>query len=130
MKTSSIIFILLLSSGAALFGQQARFESEEIVFKPKLGVCTSIMNHEIVAAAGFDYIEEGVRRFLIPDKSEEEFHKNMEILKESKIPIRACNGFLPGSLKSTGPDIKHDEINPELFNFYCNSSSIIGSKPG
>jgi sugar phosphate isomerase/epimerase len=79
-------------------------------FAPKLGVCTSIQNHEIVAAAGFDYIEDGVRRFLIPDKSDEEFQKNLAILEESSIPIRACNGFLPGYLKSTGPDIKHEEI--------------------
>jgi len=79
-------------------------------FSPKLGVCTSIKNHEIVAEAGFDYIEEGVRRFLIPTKSEEEFEKNLAILKESTIPIIACNGFLPGSLKSTGSDIHHEEI--------------------
>lgn len=75
-----------------------------------LGVCTSINNHAIVAAAGFDYIEEGVRRFLIPDQSEEEFEKNLAILKESTIPVRACNGFLPRSLKSTGQNIQHDEI--------------------
>jgi len=79
-------------------------------FKPELGVCTSIKNHEIVAAAGFDYIEESVGRFLIPGNSEEEFEKNLAILKESSIPIRACNGFLPGHLKTTGPETHHPQI--------------------
>ena len=106
MKTRNILLILLVSFTASSFSQEEGSTS----FNPKLGVCTSINNHQIVAAAGFDYIEEGVRRFLIPDKPEEEFLKNMEVLKESEIPIRACNGFLPGSLKSTGPEIKHEEI--------------------
>ncbi len=83
---------------------------EEEIFKPLLGVCTSIDNHEKVAAAGFDYIEEGVRRFLIPTKSDEEFEKRLAILKRSDIPILACNGFLPGYLKSTGPETQHDAI--------------------
>jgi len=98
--------ILLLFLVTLSYGQ----EENKTRFAPKLGVCTSITNHEIVAAAGFDYIEEGVRRFLIPDKPEEEFQKKLSILKKSSIPILACNGFLPGSLKSTGPEIKHDEI--------------------
>jgi len=79
-------------------------------FAPKLGVCTSITNHELVAAAGFDYIEEGVQRFLIPDKPEEDFQKNLSVLKESTIPILACNGFLPGRLKTTGPNPQHEQI--------------------
>lgn len=79
-------------------------------FKPELGVCTSIKNHKIVAAAGFDYIEESVRRFLVPEKSEEEFEKNLLIFRKSSLPIRACNGFLPGYLKTTGLETKHAEI--------------------
>ena len=86
---------------------------QEIVepeFSPKLGVCTSINNHEIVAAAGFDYIEESVGRFLVPSQPEENFQKNLSIFKESSIPILACNSFLPGSLKTTGPEPRHEEI--------------------
>lgn len=82
----------------------------EKAFSPKLGVCTSIKNHKIVAAAGFDYIEESVGRFLIPGKSEDEFEKNLAILRKSSIPIIACNGFLPGHLKTTGEATNHEEI--------------------
>ena len=104
-----LTFLSLILLTLSLISLEAQ-EADSQKFAPKLGVCTSITNHEIVADAGFDYIEEGVRRFLIPDKSEEEFQKNLDILKESYIPILACNGFLPGSLKSTGPETQHDEI--------------------
>lgn len=79
-------------------------------FSPKLGVCTSVNNHDLVSKAGFDYIEEGTGRFLVPDKPEEDFLANLRILENSSIPVLACNGFLPGKLKSTGPEIHHDEI--------------------
>ncbi|MCK5821493.1 MAG: sugar phosphate isomerase/epimerase [Bacteroidales bacterium] len=104
MKTpaTTILLVLILSSNC--------FAQEYLGFTPELGVCTSIKNHEIVAAAGFDYIEESVGRFLIPGESEEAFEKNLAILKESSIPIRACNGFLPGSLKTTGPETHHPQI--------------------
>ena len=100
--TFSFVFFLVVHAG---FGQ-----NDTKLFQPELGVCTSIKNHEIVAAAGFDYIEEGVQRFLIPEKSEEEFEKNMAILKESSIPIKACNGFIPGKFKTTGPETHHPQI--------------------
>ena len=97
---------LLLFAFSFSFGQNTNNSK----FSPKLGVCTSINNHALIAAAGFDYIEESVGRFLIPSQPEEEFQKNLAILKESSIPILACNSFLPGNLKTTGPDPKHEEI--------------------
>jgi sugar phosphate isomerase/epimerase len=102
MKTSIILTLSFI-----FFGLHAQ---ESKSFHPKLGVCTSVNNHEMVAAAGFDYIEESVGRFLIPTKSDEDFNKNLEILKNSSLPVLACNGFLPGNLKSTGPEIHHSEI--------------------
>ena len=107
MNKIELSLIIIVSSIAASASAQKNTDKK---FTPKLGVCTSIRNHEVVAAAGFDYIEESVRRFLVPDKPEEEFEKNMDILKQSTIPILACNGFLPESLKSTGPETQHDEI--------------------
>lgn len=79
-------------------------------FHPLLGVCTSVANHEVVAAAGFDYIEEGVQRFLVPLSPDSVFREKLELVKQSSIPVLACNGFLPGTLKSTGPETHHNEI--------------------
>lgn len=79
-------------------------------FNPGLGICTGLSNHEIVEQGGFNYIEAGVRRFLIPTKSDEEFAKKMQELESSNIKIEACNGFLPGSLKSVGENADHEGI--------------------
>ena len=98
-----IIFLFVCLVGGTVFGQDSRFE-------PLLGVCTSVNNHRMVAAAGFDYIEESVGRFLVPDKEEAIFESNLAVLKESAIPVWACNGFLPGSLKTTGPETHHPQI--------------------
>ena len=75
-----------------------------------IGVCTSVENASLVKQAGGDYIEEGVRRFLVPERSREEFDRRLEVARTSGIRIRACNSFLPGELKSTGPEADPDGI--------------------
>lgn len=79
-------------------------------FDPPLGVCTSIKNAEMLASHGYNYIEEGVRSFLVPDKDEETFLENLAIAENSPVPIKACNSFLPGTMKSVGHEAVHDEI--------------------
>ena len=79
-------------------------------FAPRIGICTSVANAGIAKNAGCDYIEEGVRSFLVPDRPDAEFQAKLDLLKGSPLPIRACNGFLPETLKSVGPEARHDEI--------------------
>lgn len=79
-------------------------------FLDQIGVCTSLANRDIPEAAGCSYIEESVRSFLMPEQPEENFQASLQAVKDSKIPVRACNGFLPGSLKAVGPETKHPEI--------------------
>ena len=84
--------------------------SQRAVFAPKLGVCTSVDKAGLLKEAGCDYTEEAVGRFLIPGESDDKFAKKFSRFEESEFPILACNSFLPGSLRSTGPDTKHDQI--------------------
>ena len=84
--------------------------SQRAVFAPKLGVCTSVDKAGLLKEAGCDYTEEAVGRFLIPAATDEKFAEKFSRFEESGFPILACNSFIPGSLKSTGPDTKHDEI--------------------
>lgn len=79
-------------------------------FAPKIGVCTSVANAAMAKAAGCDYIEEGVRSFLVPDRPEAEFLEKFEALERSPLPVPACNSFLPESLKSVGPGARHDDL--------------------
>ncbi len=79
-------------------------------FSPPIGVCTSIGNAATLKSGGCAYVEESVQGFLIPDKPESEFREKVKVFKGSALPILACNSFLPGSLKSVGPEPQHDEI--------------------
>lgn len=104
-KFSNIVVaaVLLLITGSAQMVKAKKFN-------PNLGVCTRITNHKIIEESGYQFIEEGVRKFLIPTRSEDEFAKKMEELKASNIKIEACNSFLSGSLKSVGEDANHEGI--------------------
>ncbi len=79
-------------------------------FAPKIGVCASLENAELIRQSGGDYIEVGVRRFLVPDKPDADFAANLKAAKACKLPIRAANGFLPGSLKCVGPEADHAAV--------------------
>ena len=103
-----IISIAAASTGFFACGARSRKAGKG--FLSNIGVCTSIQNHELAHNAGCTYIEDGVRRFLIPGKTGTEFGQNLAVLKEAKLPVRACNSFLPGNLKSVGLETKHEEI--------------------
>lgn len=79
-------------------------------FAPVIGICTGVNNAELLASHGYGFIEAGVQWFLIPLASDEEFAVKLAEAEDSPIPILACNGFLPGRLKSVGPDAAHDKI--------------------
>jgi len=105
LKTGAIATAgVLLSPSLTLVA----YETEK--FLCNIGVCTSLKNHDILSKAGFSYIEIGVQRFLVPSKPEEEFKKNLATAKKSKIPVYACNSFLPGALKITGEEASHDKV--------------------
>ncbi|MGB1259210.1 MAG: sugar phosphate isomerase/epimerase family protein [Akkermansiaceae bacterium] len=75
------------------------------------GVCTSHKNFEILRAAGYGYVEDSTGRLLKPNKPDDAAtDAYLKELKEKQISILACNSFLPGSLKSVGPEARHEAI--------------------
>lgn len=76
----------------------------------QIGICTGFSNGEKMQQYGYRYVEESVSRFLMPTKSEEEFNKLLEEAANSPLPVKACNGFIPGNLKSVGAEALHEEI--------------------
>ncbi len=76
---------------------------------PLMGVCTGLNNREIAEKAGCEFIEEGVSRFLVPDKTEAEFEVLLRKLSENKLKVLSCNGFIPSTLRLTGPELNHKE---------------------
>ena len=75
-----------------------------------MGSCGSLSKAGMLKAAGADYLEESVQGLLVPDKDAGAFSGKVSAITAAAIPVRCCNGFLPGSLKSVGPAAAHDAI--------------------
>jgi sugar phosphate isomerase/epimerase len=98
----------LLMSAPRIFGRELLIGGRESFLE--IGVCTALMNAPILEAAGCAYLEEGVGGFLGPVEPDDKFTSRLEAAKSSSVPVRACNGFLPGTLKAVGPAAKPAEI--------------------
>jgi sugar phosphate isomerase/epimerase len=109
-KISILNLVRFILFGLLIIVVGKGFSTEMDNFKPELGVCTSLTNAEMLSTHGFSFIEESVGNFLMPLKSEEEFNEKLELALQLPIPVRACNSFIPGNLKSVGPNAVHDEI--------------------
>jgi sugar phosphate isomerase/epimerase len=114
MKISRRSFIrksTCLSTGILISSYKAlSLASEAGKFLERIGISTGIENNRILAAAGYLFVEENVRGFLVPAEDDSVFEQKLALLKESKLPVDACNSFLPGNLKCVGPATAHDEI--------------------
>ena len=114
MKTTRRSFIrnsACLSAGILLSSYKAlSLASEAGRFLEKIGISTSIANNNILASAGYSFVEENVGGFLVPSEPDSSFEQKLALLKESKLPVEACNSFLPGNLKCVGPEPAHEEI--------------------
>jgi len=105
-------FVTRLGAGAvvARLAGRARAADEPPPFPGRLGVCAGVAKAAELLANGAQYVEEGVQRFLVPNESDEAFAKNLEKAKAAVLPVPACNGFLPGSLKCVGPEANHEAV--------------------
>jgi sugar phosphate isomerase/epimerase len=67
-------------------------------------MCSSIDGLAAVQAAGYDYAE--INTFaLLPEQDDAAFASVRAQALAAPIPIEACNCFVPGRLKVTGPDV-------------------------
>jgi sugar phosphate isomerase/epimerase len=83
---------------------------EEPEFLADIGICTGPDNTTVMADAGYTYFEGGVQWLLVPEDPDEKFDSIFRDVQEAALPVRACNSFLPGRLKSVGPEAVHDKI--------------------
>jgi len=77
--------------------------------KPKLlfGACRSISDAQVLKDVGFDFVEQSVANLLKPEMSDADYAaKTLPASRKCPLPIRSCNGFLPGSMRLTGPEDK------------------------
>ena len=64
----------------------------------RFGICAPY--HEVAALETypFDYLEENVQRFLLPERSQEDFEKGWQEARKLPIPIEAANSLLPADM--------------------------------
>jgi sugar phosphate isomerase/epimerase len=112
MKRRDFIRNSSLLGSVTIFGSYRQFllYGEAKKFLENIGVCTDISNNEMLAAAGYSFIEEAVRNFLVPADNKAAFEEKMVLLKKSKLPVDACNNFIAGNMKCVGPSAVPDNI--------------------
>lgn len=69
------------------------------------GSCTSASRADVamMADVGYDFFETGVANAFGPDKDDAWWRTRRAELAAMPIPLRSCNGFLPGHFRLTGP---------------------------
>ena len=76
---------------------------------PEIGVVQEVENDSLLHAAGFQLLVESTPTLLSPRTvTEEQFQHSLATLRSLRVPVYACNLFLPGDLKVVGPAI--DEV--------------------
>ena len=65
----------------------------------KFGVCASYRDIAALQEKTFDYIEENVQRFLVPEQPQEQFETLWRDVRSLALPpIEACNSMLPADM--------------------------------
>lgn len=74
----------------------------------QIGFCAKLDRISEIAAAGYDYIEMPVTAAAA--WTEEEFARNLEILRAAKLPAPAFNVLFPGNIALLSPETKDEAI--------------------
>jgi sugar phosphate isomerase/epimerase len=70
----------------------------------KVGICVQSSDVDIVARAGYDFIELAAAAELIPDRTAGDWNRQRKLLIDLPLPVEAFNSFVR-SLRIVGPDV-------------------------
>src|SRR2546430_16786648 len=65
----------------------------------KFGICASYNEVAKLETYPFDYLEENVQRFLLPERPQEDFEEVWQQARRLPISIEAANNLLPADMK-------------------------------
>lgn len=74
----------------------------------RFGVCTTFDKIPALIDAGYDYVEFGFGNLV--KMTEEEFAEAKAAVEKYNFKAEAYNGFFPGEIRITGPDVDYDRI--------------------
>ncbi len=86
-------------------------EAQKKTFSPEIGVVQNLENDSLLQAYGYRYLIESISKIISPKKvSEEQFRQYAQKIKKLRIPLYACNIFIPGELKVVGPAVNEKAV--------------------
>ena len=95
------------AGGANVFAEQccaAKGKASKILF----GACrSSVEDIKIMRDLGYDFWEWGAGSAFDPSKDDAWWQRQKEAIAKRPLPLRSCNGFLPGRFRLTGPKADH-----------------------
>ncbi|WP_373515949.1 sugar phosphate isomerase/epimerase family protein [Persicitalea sp.] len=97
-------------TATSAIARAAEFGIQSAGYSLPIGVCSTYDKVDLLKKLGFDFIEESVPGFLLPEAGDAQYAKNLRALREEKFPIMSYVYFLPGKLKSVGPDVQQEPI--------------------
>lgn len=77
---------------------------------PELGIVSRLDQDSLIYAAGFRMFGESVGRMLSPSLSEEQFQKNITLIKNTRCKLFLCNIFFPPTIKIAGPGVDESRV--------------------
>ena len=109
----------LTLSGASAFvcgaGHYSYAGAAKDLWLNDFGVCTGFGNFAMLQKNGYGYIEGSVGGLLKPDRNDSEVANVFARIIKEKIRVHACNGFIPGKLKSVGEKANHEGVLIDLI---------------
>lgn len=100
---------------AGCWGAARLRAGEAAAARPRLfagvGIAAPLDRAAALEAQGVDFLTTSVGDFLVPDKADEVFAKNLAKLAAAPLPVLASNGFLrPAHLRCVGAEANHDQV--------------------
>jgi sugar phosphate isomerase/epimerase len=73
----------------------------------RFGICVSYQQAAALDLITFDYLEESVQRFLIPERPRDEFEERLREARALPVPVETANVLLPADLKLVATPSQH-----------------------
>ena len=91
------------------------------------GACRGPADTPLLKKVGYDFFEWSAGNAMMPEKSEAEWAKRRDEILGAALPLRSCNGFLPGKFRLTGPNASWNEA-LDYAETVCRRADILGVK--
>lgn len=86
-------------------------QSQKKITTPEIGTVENIENDSMLQISGFRCMVESTSKLLSPrNVSDQRFQVNVETIKRLRVPLYACNLFIPGDLKVVGPNVDEKAV--------------------